>query len=77
MEIFENGEYVPVSFFSLNAAEKTSMHIWGGEGLEYYQTMCEMAYPDFKLGKYRAVITGYFSDTPNVRSMMYAEFEIE
>ena len=53
------------------------MHIWGGEGLEYYQTMGEMANSDFKPGKYRAVITGYFSDTPNVRSMMYAEFEIE
>ena len=77
IEIYENGEYVPVSFFSLNAEEKTSMHIWGGEGLEYYQTMGKMANSDFKPGKYRAVITGYFSDTPNVRSMMYAEFEIE
>lgn len=77
IEIFENGEYVPVSFFSLNAEEKTSMHIWGGEGLEYYQTMGAMAYPDFKAGKYRAVITGYFSDAPDVRGMMYAEFEIE
>ena len=77
IEIFENGEYVPVSFFSLYAEEKSSMWIWGGEGLEYSQTMGAMAYPDFKVGKYRAVITGYFSNAPDVRSMMYAEFEIE
>ncbi|MGN0554011.1 MAG: hypothetical protein ACI4I1_11540, partial [Oscillospiraceae bacterium] len=77
IEIYENGKYVPVSFFSLYAEEKTSMHIWDGEGLEYSQTMGAMAYPDFKVGKYRAVITGYFSDAPDVRSMMYAEFEIE
>lgn len=50
-----------------------------GEGIEFYEAMSMMAYPYSKLkaGKYRSVITGYFSDTPNARSMMYAEFEIE